>query len=83
MSKIYGIPVATPMKPGGSSGTGSNGKSAYEIAVEHGFVGTEEEWLESLKPVKGEDYYTEADKTEMVQAVIAQLPVYDGEVVAE
>lgn len=24
------------------------GKSAYEIAVEHGFVGTEEEWLESL-----------------------------------
>lgn len=29
-------------------------------------------------PVKGEDYYTEADKDEMVQAVIAQLPVYDG-----
>lgn len=27
----------------------SNGKSAYEIAVEHGFTGTEEEWLESLK----------------------------------
>ena len=25
------------------------GKSAYEIAVEHGFVGSEEEWLESLK----------------------------------
>ena len=25
------------------------GKSAYEIAVEHGFAGTEEEWLESLK----------------------------------
>ena len=22
------------------------GKSAYEIAVEHGFVGSEEEWLE-------------------------------------
>lgn len=28
---------------------GADGKSAYEIAVEHGFVGTEEEWLESLK----------------------------------
>ena len=26
-----------------------HGKSAYEIAVEHGFQGTEEEWLESLK----------------------------------
>lgn len=25
------------------------GKSAYELAVEHGFDGTEEEWLESLK----------------------------------
>lgn len=25
------------------------GKSAYEIAVMHGFKGTEEEWLESLK----------------------------------
>ena len=32
-------------------------------------------------PVKGTDYYTEADKTEMVNAVIAALPVYDGEVV--
>lgn len=29
---------------------GDNGKSAYEIALAHGFVGTEEEWLESLKP---------------------------------
>lgn len=31
-------------------------------------------------PVKGVDYYTEADKQEMVQAVIAALPVYNGEV---
>lgn len=28
---------------------GDNGKSAYEIAVDKGFKGTEEEWLESLK----------------------------------
>lgn len=28
---------------------GSDGKSAYEIAVDNGFVGTEVEWLESLK----------------------------------
>ena len=33
-------------------------------------------------PVKGTDYFTEADKAEMVASVIAQLPVYDGEVVA-
>lgn len=27
---------------------GLDGKSAYELAVEHGYVGTEEEWLASL-----------------------------------
>lgn len=38
----------------GTNGTnGINGKSAYEIAVEHGFVGTESQWLESLKGDKG------------------------------
>ena len=31
-----------------------NGKSAYEIACENGFEGTEKEWLESLKGEKGE-----------------------------
>ena len=30
-----------------------NGKSAYEIAVDKGFVGTETEWLESLKGSDG------------------------------
>ena len=34
---------------------GKDGKSAYEIAVEHGFVGTETEWLESLKGVDGKE----------------------------
>lgn len=29
------------------------GKSAYEIALDNGFVGTEEEWLESLKGEPG------------------------------
>lgn len=28
---------------------GDNGKSAYEIALNNGFVGTEAEWLASLK----------------------------------
>ena len=42
---------------GGSTGGGKNGtdgKSAYEIAVENGFEGTEEEWLESLQGEDGE-----------------------------
>lgn len=33
---------------------GLDGKSAYEIAVEHGFIGTEEEWLASLHGKDGE-----------------------------
>lgn len=37
----------------GTSGT--TGKSAYEIAVDNGFVGTETEWLESLKGSDGKD----------------------------
>ncbi len=38
----------------GGGGGGANGKSAYEIAVENGFVGTEAEWLASLKGEKGD-----------------------------
>ncbi len=34
---------------------GKDGKSAYEIAVDNGFVGTEKEWLESLKGKDGKD----------------------------
>lgn len=36
-----------------SGGTGKDGKSAYDIAVENGFNGTETEWLASLKGEKG------------------------------
>lgn len=39
---------------GGGTGTpGKDGKSAYEIAIENGFDGTEEEWLDSLKGADG------------------------------
>lgn len=38
--------------------------------------------LPGATPVKGTDYYTEADKAEMVSAVLAALPVYDGSVVS-
>ncbi len=40
--------------PAGPAGaTGEHGKSAYEIAKENGFKGTEAEWLESLKGSDG------------------------------
>lgn len=41
------------LKSGGTQGP--PGKSAYEIAVENGFEGTEQEWLESLKGKDGRD----------------------------
>lgn len=57
---------------------GDNGLSAYEVAVKNGFVGSEAEWLESLKgadgndghtPEKGVDYFTKSDETEIVNNV--------------
>jgi len=40
---------------GSGSGTGADGKSAYEIAVENGFVGSEVDWLASLVGPAGAD----------------------------
>ena len=59
----------------------SDGLSAYEIAVENGFEGTEQEWLDSLQgytPVKGTDYWTGEDKTEIVNDVLQALPTAEG-----
>ena len=36
---------------------GVPGESAYQIAVDHGYVGTEEEWLESLQGADGKSAY--------------------------
>ena len=56
---------------------GEDGKSAYQIAVENGFIGTEAEWLESLKGdtgAAGNDYVlTDTDKTEIANIVINDI----------
>lgn len=45
-----------PQGPGGEDGAkGDNGDSAYTIAVNNGFVGTQTQWLNSLKGADGED----------------------------
>ena len=49
-----------------------DGKSAYEVAVENGYKGTVEDWLNSLKgktPQKGTDYFTEEDIKKIVEEV--------------
>ena len=48
MSKIIGVTVGTPINPSKLSG-----KSAYQIALNNGFEGTEQEWLSSLKGEQG------------------------------
>lgn len=86
---------------------GQDGLSAYQIWLDAGNTGTEEDFLASLKgkdgiigkdgekgdpftyedftpeqlealkgatPVKGQDYFTEADKSELVTAVLDALP---------
>ena len=61
-----------------------NGKSAYEIAVEEGYIGTEEEWIASLKgeqgeqgepgytPQKGVDYFTQEDIAEVRNGLVPE-----------
>lgn len=50
-----------PGRDGMNGSDGINGKSAFEIAVENGFVGSETEWLESLKGKDGADGRDGAD----------------------
>ena len=79
---------------------GADGKSAYQIWLDEGNVGTEQDFLDSLKgsdgrngidgkngkdgingtngqdghtPIKGTDYWTTADKAEIVQDTIQDL----------
>lgn len=83
---IPGVPGPQGLKgEKGSAGIpgkdGAAGQSAYEIAVQNGFSGTEREWLSSLRgqqgvpgkdgktPVKGVDYNTPQDKQEMLDTV--------------
>lgn len=55
------VPVAIPNLGNGNVALedlagqdGANGKSAYEVAVDNGFEGTEAQWLASLKGDKGD-----------------------------
>ena len=57
---------------------GLDGKSAYEIAVEHGYVGTEEEWLASLHGKDGitpdmSEYPKTTEVTTIIEREIAPV----------
>ena len=59
--------------PGRDGIDGTDGKSAYIIAVEHGFSGTENEWLQSLKGADGKDGITPDMSDYATKADIAEL----------
>ena len=57
---------------------GLDGKSAYEIACEHGYVGTEEEWLASLHGKDGvtpdmSEYSKTTEVTVLIQQEVAPV----------
>jgi hypothetical protein len=84
----------------GIDGTdGVDGKSAYELAVESGFTGTEAEWLESLRGADGVDGLNGLsgrngltarieiafdDSTgELTYEIVGYDPIYSDEIVVE
>ena len=61
-------------------GGGSAGKSAYEIAVDNGFTGTEAQWLASLVGPQGDDYIlTAQDKADIAALVVPLIPSAETE----
>lgn len=65
--------------PQGNGTQGKDGLSAYDIALKHGFRGTEQEWIESLKavqPKRGVDYWTQQDIDAVTQEAINVVTDY-------
>lgn len=55
-AKLNSVGVAGPKGDKGDAGEpGADGKTVYQIALEGGFVGSESQWLASLKGDRGDD----------------------------
>lgn len=61
------------MSGAGSSTQGKDGKSAYEIAVDNGFSGSEQQWIESLVGRPGDTPYIGANGHWFVGAVDTEI----------
>lgn len=62
---------------GATGANGQDGKSAYQIAIDNGFVGTQSEWLASLKGDKGDTGASGANIT--ASEVLTKLKTVDGQ----
>lgn len=56
--------------PGKDGKNGIDGKSAYQIALDNGYIGTESEWLESLKGKDGNSSEINLDNIELIQGTL-------------
>lgn len=77
----YTVPVG--LNEDGGLSVSSENMSAYEIAKKNGFVGTEKEWLDSLKgepgPGGGSFNYDDLTDEEKAELVAPALDALDGE----
>ena len=88
MNELKGTLTPVNQISGKLSSSSIKGDSAYQIALENGFVGTEEEWLLSLigpagekgeKGDKGDSYtITEADYEAIAALAVTKLPTAEG-----
>lgn len=67
-------------KEGTPGADGQDGKSAYEIALDHGYTGTEAEWLESVRGQQGEPGLNGAAATIKIGTVTTGMPGTDAAV---
>lgn len=58
---------------------GAEGKSAYQTALDNGFVGTEAEWIASLKGEPG-GAYSEEDKAELMDYIDTKFTELMGDI---
>lgn len=68
-----GLKIINNLKgdPGQNGKDGQDGKSAYQIAVDHGYTGTEVDWLNSLHGANGKDAQTPIIKMGTINTVDA------------
>ena len=76
--KVLGIGSDGIVVPVTGGGGGQDGKSAYELAVQQGYVGTLDQWLASLHGADGADGTDGTDGTDGVSPTVAVTDISGG-----
>lgn len=77
--KQEGEPFKGPKGDKGERGAdGQDGKSAYEIAIKNGYVGTEQDWLASLKGEPGKLADNSVTTAKIVDRAITREKIAEG-----